>query len=802
MILCINFHDAVAELSLEDKKRKTAAHKKAKAADHLCFVRAQARSDIAQLPDGYRYRLVVNEVNMNLLATSFRCLSCLVLSSLLGCSSSSNPGTGATGGQPSSSAGSSLNGGSSAAGAGNAAAGNAEAGNSGAGSTGPTIGGAGNGGSVNAGGGNTGTGNVGGTAAGAGTGSLGGIAGSAGSAGSSGAGGASAFPPLSKYIVVDQFGYLTGAEKIAVLRDPQVGYDATESYTPGTSYAVVDAATGTQLMTGAATPWNAGATDASSGDKAWWFDFSSVTTPGSYYVLDVNNNVRSPQFKIDDTVYRDVLKQAVRMFFYQRVGQDKSVANAGVGWADGPSHVGANQDHACRRFLDPNNPATAKDLWGGWYDAGDFNKYTSWTATYVITLLRAYEDNPTVWRDDTNIPESGNGVPDVVDEAKWGLDYLVRLQNADGSVLSIVGEDSASPPSSASKPSYYGDANTSATLAAAAAYAYGAKVLSKIPLYATFAGTLGAKAASAWTWADANPAVIFKNNDSASGTSGLGSGQQEVDDYGRMMWKIKAATYLFENTGTAAYKTYVEANYAQITPIKLTWTDGFNQDDVDVALYYARLPGVTATVAADIRSKLLTGIKGQLANYTNKADPYCAFMKDYVWGSNSTKAGTGDLIYEIVLYNLDAASTASATKAAATYLHYLHGVNPFQLVYLSNMNAFGATNSVSTFYHSWFADGSAKWDQVGVSTYGPPPGFLPGGPNPSYTVDSCCPAGCGSVQNNALCTSISVVPPTGQPAQKSYKEFNNNWPLDSWQVTEPSDGYQVPYIRLLSKFVK
>jgi hypothetical protein len=47
-----------------------------------------------------------------------------------------------------------------------------------------------------------------------------------------------------------------------------------------------------------------------------------------------------------------------------------------------------------------------------------------------------------------------------------------------------------------------------------------------------------------------------------------------------------------------------------------------------------------------------------------------------------------------------------------------------------------------------------------------------------------------------------VVPPTGQPAQKSYKEFNNNWPLDSWQVTEPSDGYQVPYIRLLSKFVK
>ncbi len=55
--------------------------------------------------------------------------------------------------------------------------------------------------------------------------------------------------------------------------------------------------------------------------------------------------------------------------------------------------------------------------------------------------------------------------------------------------------------------------------------------------------------------------------------------------------------------------------------------------------------------------------------------------------------------------------------------------------------------------------------------------------------------------NNAVCTSESLSPPEGQPAQKSYKDFNTNWPLDSWSVTEPSDGYQVAYIRLLSKFV-
>jgi len=129
-------------------------------------------------------------------------------------------------------------------------------------------------------------------------------------------------------------------------------------------------------------------------------------------------------------------------------------------------------------------------------------------------------------------------------------------------------------------------------------------------------------------------------------------------------------------------------------------------------------------------------------------------------------------------------------------------VNPLSLVYLSNMDAFGAENSVNEIYHSWFADKSKLWDRVGTSSYGPAPGFLSGGPNPGYTWDACCPASCGSAANNAVCTADALTPPKGQPAQKAYKDFNTAWPLNSWSVTEPSDGYQVAYIRLLSKFVK
>ncbi|MCK4746258.1 MAG: T9SS type A sorting domain-containing protein, partial [Bacteroidales bacterium] len=105
------------------------------------------------------------------------------------------------------------------------------------------------------------------------------------------------------------------------------------------------------------------------------------------------------------------------------------------------------------------------------------------------------------------------------------------------------------------------------------------------------------------------------------------------------------------------------------------------------------------------------------------------------------------------------------------------------------------------FFHSWFKNGSPLWDRVGTSTYGPAPGFLTGGPNPSYNWDGCCPSGCGSSSNNAKCSSESISPPKEQPNQKSYKDFNTSWPLNSWSVTENSCGYQVRYIRLLSKFV-
>ncbi|MBN2773038.1 MAG: hypothetical protein JXR31_02225, partial [Prolixibacteraceae bacterium] len=100
-------------------------------------------------------------------------------------------------------------------------------------------------------------------------------------------------PLTSKFIVVDQFGYRPEGRKIAVIRDPQVGFDAAESFMPGPTYAVVKVNDSTQVLTGAPVTWNNGNTDASSGDKAWWFDFSSVKEEGVYYILDIDSNLCS-----------------------------------------------------------------------------------------------------------------------------------------------------------------------------------------------------------------------------------------------------------------------------------------------------------------------------------------------------------------------------------------------------------------------------------------------------------------------------------------------------------------------------
>ncbi|HEX2874855.1 MAG TPA: glycoside hydrolase family 9 protein [Polyangiaceae bacterium] len=596
--------------------------------------------------------------------------------------------------------------------------------------------------------------------------------------------------PLSPFIVVDQFGYLPEAEKIAVLRDPEAGFDESESYTPGSKYELVDAATKAVVSELSAVAWNGGQVDDKSGDRAWRVDFSVLKAPGVYFLRDVEAKVRSDVFRVADDVYRQVLRHAFRTFFYQRAGFEKKAEFAGAGWADTASHLGSGQDKNARLYGKTDDATTERDLSGGWYDAGDLNRYTPWTADYIVALLRAYEETPSAFGDDFGLPESGNGQSDLLDEVRFGLEHLQRLQSESGGFISVLGVAGASPPSSAKGPSVYGPETTNATLRAGTALAWAARIFRSSD--AAYASALLDRAKQAWAWAELNPAAKFEN------TGKVAAGEQQSSDKEVALYKLGFAVALHRADAGGTFKSYFEDNYAASG---LGVLNGYNAawelQLTELFLDYTRMPDAAAQVKQAIVQAFATTIAApdNLGTLTGDPDPYLAYVADYTWGSNSHKARTGCLQYDVISFGIDAGREGDARRAAERYVHYLHGVNPLGLVYLSNMGGSGAARSATTFYHTWFADKSPRWDEVGVSTDGPPPGFLVGGPNPSYDWDGVCPG-------NAMCPAARPTPPYGQPPQKSYANFNDSWPVNSWSVTENSDGYQVYYLRLLSKFVR
>jgi len=620
--------------------------------------------------------------------------------------------------------------------------------------------------------------------------------------GSSNAGAAATVPPesavpqptepVSDFIVLDQFGYLPDAEKIAVLRDPEMGADADKSYTPGSKYRVMNAVTKTSVAELTPVAWKAGMVDAKSGDRAWRVDFSAVAAPGVYYLLDVDGAVRSDLFRVADDVYKQALRHGFRTFFYQRAGFAKTAAFAGEAWADTASHVGAGQDKNARLFGKTSDATTERDLSGGWYDAGDYNRYTPWTADYIVTLLRMYLESPAVFGDDFGLPDSGNGKSDLLDEVRFGLEHLVRLQAANGACVSVLGVASGSPPSAAAGASVYGPETTNATIRAGIAFAWAARVFRSSD--AAFADGMLSRAKLAWQWAEANPAIEFAN----TGKVAAGEQQSSAKEVGLYKLGLAVALQYADTDGATTFKTYFETNYASaglavLQGYNAAWELQFTEFYLD----YTKLPTADATVSTAI----LTAFKNTIVSADNLGslagdpDPYLSYIADYTWGSNAHKSRTGCLLHDVITFGVDASKNADARRAAERYIHYIHGVNPLGLVYLSNMGPSGAHRSVTSFYHTWFADKSARWDEVGVSTYGPAPGFLVGGPNPSYDWDGVCPG-------HASCPATRPSPPYGQPAQKSYANFNDNWPINSWSVSENSNGYQVYYLRLLANFVR
>ncbi len=595
----------------------------------------------------------------------------------------------------------------------------------------------------------------------------------------------------SDFIRVDQFGYLPNSSKVAVVVKPQTGFDVASaaSFNPslGANQYQLRKADNSIVLTGTLASWNGGQTNVTSGDKAWWFDFSSVTTPGTYYVFDIGNNLASFKFDIRDDIYSDVLRAAMRMYFYNRCGAEKKAEFAGTNYADGASFVGANQDVQARSETDRNNAATARDLSGGWWDAGDYNKYVTFTRSVLHQLLDAYEQNNSIWGDNYKIPESGNGIPDIIDEIKWELEWLKKMQNADGSSLIKVGTIKGAPgatlpPSTDNRPRYYYPGScSSATIVQASVMAHAAIVLGKFPALKTYADDLKSRAIKAYAFYQANPRQT--NCDNGNIEAGIADNDLATQDE----ISVQAAVYLWALTGDNSYRDYVDNNYKKVN-VMAGWWGPYDVDFGDALLYYTKLTGATSLVVNDIISvKLGTAGSQDFYKFSPDSDPYRAYMlpSTFHWGHNIVVANCANINYDMLYYNLDAGNANSYKLRSEGLVHYFHGVNALNMVYLTNMNTYGAEKSANQIYHSWYADGSAWDDALTSAKGGPAPGYVPGGPNKSYK----------DGQGNCVFS-----PPCNQPEQKSYKDWNGTWPDFSWQITEPAIYYQAAYIKALSRY--
>ena len=267
-------------------------------------------------------------------------------------------------------------------------------------------------------------------------------------------------------IKLNQVGYLPAAQKLAV-----VAGDAQSNF------AVVDAASGQPVFEGAL---GAAATWDASGERVRLADFSSLRTPGSYR-LRVAGLPDSAPFAIKAGVYRELDIAAVRNYTLNRSGIALTPAVAGP-YARPLAHpdmqVAVHPSAASKARPAGTVIASPK----GWYDAGDYNKYIVNSGISTYTLLAAYEHFPEWFgKLPLNLPESGNGLPDLLNEALWNIDWMLSMQDPnDGGVYHKLTNKVFDPmvmPEKAVAPRYVVQKTTAAALDFAAVMATASRVL-------------------------------------------------------------------------------------------------------------------------------------------------------------------------------------------------------------------------------------------------------------------------------------------------------------------------------------
>jgi len=497
---------------------------------------------------------------------------------------------------------------------------------------------------------------------------------------------------LSLAIKVDQVGYTLHGPKIAAVS------------AAGTAFEVRRSSDNAVVFRGRLAPLRL---DANTGDRVQDADFSALQKAGSYYI-EVPGVGRSFTFAIGRDVFAHTFYLAMRAFYGQRCGTAVDLGSEFPGYSHAACHTHGE--------FDPSAGANGeRDNIGGWHDAGDYGRYMVNSGVTTGTLLWAWEIfGPKLKHIDLKIPESGNGTPDILNEVRWNLEWMLKMQDSDGGAWFkqtsthfsgfVAPEDDRLPSEviGTGSPPYK---STCATADLAAVAAIAARVYR--PFDAAFAEKNLEAARRAFAWTERYPNVTFKN------PPGVTTG--EYGDTNCSDERLWAAAELWRTTGEVAYNDFFLKNYIEFLPtLDSPPLDNWSSmAPMALRTYvFATRNGTDANAVTAIRERCVTAARAIVAR--TRGNPYHTSMRasDFVWGSNGVAAEYGvDLLIANVFH-----PDAAFVDAARDNLHYLLGRNTFSLCWVTRVGE----NSVKHPHHRPSGDGRQAL---------PWPGLLAGGPN-------------------------------------------------------------------------
>jgi len=460
-----------------------------------------------------------------------------------------------------------------------------------------------------------------------------------------------------------------------------------------------------------------------SGKESRVADFSSVRKVGKY-TLEVPSVGISYPFEIRPEIHKSVTTAAIRGFYYQRASVALPEKFAGK-WARPAGHPDDKiLIHPSAASSDRPAGATISSP-GGWYDAGDYNKYIVNSGITMGTLLSVYEDFPVYFKSlKTNIPESQNAIPDLLDEVLWNLRWMFTMQDpADGGVyhkLTNPRFDGMIMPEACKNPRYVVQKNTIATLDFMAVMAQASRVFKAFEKQLPgLSDSCKVAATNGWDWAQKNPAVPYKQNEMNAkfDPDVVTGGYEDKDGSDERIW---AAAEMYITTKNEDYLKNISFETDKPMPLP-SWSQ------VKALAYYTIIRHQNQLGPVD--QQYLRSVKKSVIDFSDallkdiEKQPYHTVMgktaKDFAWGSSAVASNQGIALIQAYKLTKD----KKYLTAALENLDYILGRNATGYSFLTG---YGSKQVMHPHHRPSIADGIVE----------PVPGLLSGGPNPGQQ-DKC-----------------------------------------------------------------